>query len=230
MCTHSYVTTVDTLHRITAYLTELLWPPRCAACGRGTQPACSGCLASLAPARSHRPSRYAYIDRLMSATSLTPVVESFVYALKYHGVHALALPLADRLCDLLCLRRETSAVFGPNPLIIPVPLHESRLRERGFNQADLLAQRIASTTAMILNTTSLTRIRPTHQQAKTSNRAERRDNMKGAFAVCDASAVLDRDIVLVDDICTTGATLEDCARALKEAGARTVSALVLAHG
>jgi predicted amidophosphoribosyltransferase len=83
---------------------------------------------------------------------------------------------------------------------------------------------------MILNTTSLVRVRPTHQQAKTSNRAQRRDNMSGAFAVQDTHAILDRDIVLIDDICTTGATLDECAHALKEAGARTVSAIVVAHG
>lgn len=230
MCTHSCVTAVDTIQRIATYLTELLWPPRCAACGHTTKIACATCLASLVPPRRSQAHRHEYLDRLVSATSLTPTVESFVYALKYRGVRALATPLADRMCDLLSLRRDAVAMFGPNPLIVPVPLHASRLRERGFNQADLLAGRIASTTAMILNTTSLVRVRPTHQQAKTSNRAQRRDNMSGAFAVQDTHAILDRDIVLIDDICTTGATLDECAHALKEAGARTVSAIVVAHG
>lgn len=220
---------MDYLHRFTTFLIELLWPHRCSACGQGSSVACARCLWSfVAPAPSKL--RFRYLDSLHIATSLTPTVQSFVYTLKYRGVRDLAAPLADRMCDLLAPRHSTRRLCGSNPLFIPVPLHSTRLRERGFNQAELLARRLTTTIAMPLDITSLIRSRATHQQAKQSHRSERFTNIEGAFAAPENAAILNRDIVLIDDVATTGATLDDCARALKSAGARTVSAIVLAHG
>ncbi len=221
---------MDYLHRITTYLTELFWPAHCAGCNRVGAFACAACLRKLTLPAPRRYPVFTDLDRLIAATSLTDTAQSFVYALKYRGVQSLAAPLADRICDLINLRPDTATLFGSNPIIIPVPLHGTRLRERGFNQAELLARRIATNAAMLLDTTSLIRTRPTGQQAKQAGRAARRDNMEGAFAVLNSAAVANRDIVLIDDVCTTGATLQDCARALKESGARSVSAIVLAHG
>jgi ComF family protein len=167
---------------------------------------------------------------LLCAISLDDSAGAFIHAMKYLSVQSLAAPLTDRACDLLALRHDTASLFGACPLIVPVPLHASRLRERGYNQAELIARRVAVITAMPICATALSRIRPTGQQVKTSGRSERRENMRGAFVVTDGVAVVDRDIVLVDDVTTTGATLEDCARALKEAGASSVSAITLAHG
>jgi ComF family protein len=170
------------------------------------------------------------LDRVIAATALAPTTERFIYALKYRGVQGLATPLADRLCALICLRPETRTMFGENPLVVPVPLHRSRMRERGYNQAHLFAERIAQTAAMPLEADVLVRIRATHQQVKTTGRAARRENMHGAFSVVDSGPIRDRDVVLIDDVTTTGATLDDCARALREAGARSVSALTFARG
>jgi len=223
---------MDTLRRIIASLAELLWPARCAGCGRVGSFACDACLQGLCPARIHQGllAQNTNLNRLIPATPLTKTAEAFVYALKYRGVQALAPLLANRMCDILALRRDTVGVFGANPLIIPVPLHTSRLKERGFNQAELLARRIATTTMMPIDITSLIRTRATGQQAKQSGRAQRRDNMEGAFAVIHQTDITNRDIILIDDVCTTGATLNDCARALHDGGARSVSAIVFAHG
>jgi len=169
-------------------------------------------------------------DRVIAVTVLEGAVEPFVHAFKYRNLPGLAVPLADRLCTLAGLRPATREMFGSNPLIVPVPLFPTRLRERGYNQAELLAHRIAAVAAMPCATDRLVRIRATPPQVGTSGRAQRRDNMQGAFAVPASADVRDRDIVLVDDVTTTGATLDDCARALKEAGARSVAALTLAHG
>ena len=220
---------VDTLRLLIKSIVELLWPARCVACRQGSGFACPACLAQIAPAW-RRPPVFEHLDRFVACSALSETTEAFVYALKYRGLQDLATPLADRMCDVLALRQTTRALFGTNPLIIPVPLHPTRLRQRSYNQADLLARRIASVAAMPMDATSLARTRATDQQVKQADRGARRDNMKGAFAVIDTATVTGRDIVLIDDVSTTGATLDDCARALKASGARTVSAIVLAHG
>jgi ComF family protein len=225
---------VDYLNRLKTWLIDTIWPKRCTSCGRLGSVACSVCLDLLAPLTPQRcpgcqrPSRMGIpcsacrdrvaMDRLIAATSLTEVSESFIYALKYRGIRELAEPLAVRLCDLVQVRPDMASLFGSNPLVMPVPLHSGRLRERGFNQSELLAHRIAAFSAMPLVTGALIRKRATGQQVRTASKAERRENMQGAFTVTDAAAVTGRDVVLVDDVVTTGATLEDCARALKEAG------------
>jgi ComF family protein len=158
------------------------------------------------------------------------LIEQAIYALKYRGMHQVATPLGDWMAHTVGVHRETALMFGSNPLIVPVPLHPSRLRERDYNQAALLARRIAIASAMPLEESALIRVRRTGSQVKTHTRTERLDNMRGAFETPRTASVADRDIVLIDDVYTTGATLEDCARALKEAGARSVSAIVLAHG
>jgi len=237
---------VDYLNRFAQWLIETVWPTRCASCGRIGAVACNDCLKLLTPLSPlrcpgcQRPSRggrscsacrsRTFIDRAVAATAFTDTAEAFIHSLKYRGVRALCGPLSLRLCDIIHTQQETQAIFATNPTVIPVPLHAIRLRERGFNQAELIAQHIARITAMPLDTTSLVRIRETGQQVRTSGRIERRENMLGAFGVSEVHRIEGRDILLVDDVVTTGATLEDCARALKEAGARSVSALTFAHG
>ena len=121
------------------------------------------------------------------------------------------------------------------PLIVPVPLHPVRRRERGFNQSDLLAAglaralgRSAGRRAARVDRACLRRKRPTPPQTGLSV-AARRQNLRGAFEVVEPSAVRGRCIVLVDDVMTTGTTLSACARALKRAGAAQVMGVTLAR-
>jgi ComF family protein len=113
-------------------------------------------------------------------------------------------------------------------LIIPVPLHRERLRWRGFNQAVLLARPLARARGIPLDVDALCRHRPTQPQAGLAAVA-RRPNMRGAFSVRRREAVAGRSILLVDDVYTTGATVNECARVLRGAGARRVDVLVLAR-
>lgn len=113
-----------------------------------------------------------------------------------------------------------------NVTVVPVPLHPKRLSERGFNQAQLLGKRVARDTSWPLSNL-LCRSRATKTQTNLT-REQRRTNVSGAF-VCRGD-VAGKDILLVDDVITTGATLEECAKVLKRAGARRVQALVVARG
>lgn len=115
-------------------------------------------------------------------------------------------------------------------VVIPTPMHRSRLAERKYNQSALLAAQFCRETGARYEPFALERIRPTPPQAALSEEARRR-NVVGAFAVTGAAAacVVGADVILVDDVLTTGATLAACARALKKSGARQVTALVIAR-
>ncbi|MFA6105790.1 MAG: ComF family protein [Patescibacteria group bacterium] len=122
---------------------------------------------------------------------------------------------------------EANLYFENNTMLIPVPLFWRRERERGYNQANILAQILAEVSKKEPVLHALTRVRPTLQQAKL-NRAERQINVLNAFE-WRASYVPER-VVLVDDVYTTGATMKECASVLKQAGVKKVSGFVLAHG
>lgn len=145
--------------------------------------------------------------------------------------------LGARLGELLATTWDSlpQATEFDSPLLVPVPLHPSRRRERGFNQSELLAAGLARAlerrragAAPQVAKDGLRRKRATPPQTGLSV-AARRENLRGAFAVIKPDAIRGRMIVLVDDVMTTGATLSACARALKSAGAAQVLGLALAR-
>lgn len=192
-----------------------LAPPLCDTCGEplpswrvlsvehGRCPRCRRRPGSIAKSRSIG----AYEGRL----------RSIVHALKYEGRRSLARRLAQ-------LMRERGAdVLDGADLVVPVPLHRSRLRSRGFNQAADLARHLG-----VPLTHALRRTRATASQADLPA-SRRHANVRDAFTLRTADAIAGACVVLVDDVCTTGATLEACAGVLKQAGAREVRALTAAR-
>ncbi|MCJ7508243.1 MAG: hypothetical protein MUO85_05870 [candidate division Zixibacteria bacterium] len=111
--------------------------------------------------------------------------------------------------------------------LIPVPLHPSRKRKRGFNQSEILALEISQKLSLPTLKDVLKRKKRTKDQT-TLNAKEREENVKGAFSIRDEDKILDKQIILVDDVMTTGATLKECARTLVEAGAREIVGLTVA--
>lgn len=204
------------------WITDLLFPSRCIGCNALGADICEQCLHSLKPLKNQH-------GWIVATAPLSGIVEAAVYALKYRGMQQLAEPLGNWMAGAIGLRRDTAEMFGFNPLIVPVPLHPRRLRERGYNQAALLARRIAVIAAMPINEQALSRVRHTDSQVKTSSRMERLENMRGAFSANNPDVVRGHDIILIDDVCTTGATLTDCARALRAANASSIHAIVLAR-
>ena len=149
------------------------------------------------------------------------LVLGFKHGDRTHGAPAYGRWMARAGAELL---READ-------LVVPVPLHWLRLFRRRYNQAALLAQAVARTAGVPVAVDLLARRRPTPSQGHLSAMAARRRNVRGAFAVRPGRAELvkDRRIVLVDDVLTTGATAESCARTLLRAGAAAVDVLVLAR-
>lgn len=113
--------------------------------------------------------------------------------------------------------------------IVPVPLHPRKQRQREFNQAEYLAKALGKSLNIPVAKRSLRRVKDTSTQTKLSAEA-RSKNMRGAFAVRDASVFAGKRLVLLDDVFTTGATLDSCAKALRGAGAKDVIALAVARG
>ena len=144
-----------------------------------------------------------------------------LHAFKFSGRRALASPLGD-----LATEQCAASLPGRIDALVPVPLARERERERGFNQSALLARRIGRRLAVPVRSGWLARVRSTRPQSDLSA-VERRANVRGAFRA--SHRVTDRHVLLVDDILTTGATLDACARALRAAGASRIGVLTVAR-
>lgn len=235
---------------ILAQLADWLYPRVCPGCGalsdRAGRHVCSACFAQLrlhdrslcetcgAPAEgevSHafvcgacRQDRPAY-DRARSAARYQGVLRGQLHQFKYGGALWLKPDLADLLLGCLEAHFEAGAV----DVVVPVPLHPARERERTYNQSAQLAREVAARLGRRLDGRSLVRVRRTESQTR-FDAAQRRANILGAFAVRRPAWVARRCVLLVDDVMTTGATLAECARVLKKAGARAVWAVTVARG
>jgi ComF family protein len=208
--------------RLFASLLDVLAPPRCVACealaplGSGYCAACGEPEALLDVAR--------HIDGVpvfAGARYAEPVI-SVIHRFKYGAAPELCAELAA-----LAVRGVEMLGVEPGDVWVPVPLHPLRLAERGYNQSALLARELSRLTRGSVDVRRLARLRNTEQQAKRNRRA-RSQNVSDAFAV-RSRASLQQRVVLVDDVVTTGATLEACIRALRAAGDHIVGCVAVAH-
>jgi ComF family protein len=212
-------------------LLDVLLPPTCPGCGREGEPICGHCRKQLErrldePAGvplgmpAHVP---AGIVQLEWCCSFNGAARASVHALKYDGEQRLVRPLSE----VMAARWGRASVGGD--ILVPVPVHAERRKQRGFDQAELLARGIGELLNMPVRC-ALARTGRTAAQHQLGKSA-RQSNVGGAFAVpaVAQSEVRGKWIVLVDDVVTTGATLAGCALALYDAGAFAVSALSLAR-
>jgi len=190
-------------------------PPVCDACGdplpswRTISVACNRC------PRCRRRARHVARGRAIGAYD--GALRAIVHALKYGGRRSVAKPLAALLAQ------HGAELLRDASVVVPVPLHRSRRRARGFNQAAEIARHLPVPSAHMLR-----RVRATPSQTDLPA-AQRHANVRDAFALRRGARVQDSVVVLVDDVSTTGATLDACARVLRAAGAREVHALTLAR-
>jgi ComF family protein len=204
---------------------DVLFPPRCLGCGFRGRWLCQTCIqtAARAPVAVTRPGRE--LDELASEYAFDGAVRKAVHRLKYGHAPHLAASLAPLLeasvSDLTDPRAQTP------DLIVPVPLHHRRVAERGYNQSALLALHLGDRLGSPVRAEALSRLRDTPAQTRLSA-AERRTNVRGAFEA-DPAIVQGRVVLLVDDVTTTGATMLECAAALRSAGATSVSGVTVAR-
>jgi len=228
---------MSVLERAIGATLDLVFPPQCALCRRAGAMLCGDCVEALPRADGPRcgrcwervrnrplcrycaesPPRYA---SLRSAFLMEGGARQLVHELKYGGMIAIAAPMADLLmegCDVEDV-----------DVVVPVPLHASRERSRGFDQAATLARHVAKRMRLPCERRAARRIRATAPQVKTMSREARRENVAGAFSA-QPGAVEGRRVLLIDDVATTGATLDACATALLDAGAASVRCATFAR-
>lgn len=162
------------------------------------------------------------LNKVFVATRYDGVVKKLVYGLKYEKLFSAG----DVLAELMLERIETEDF--KNFVIIPVPLHKSREKSRGFNQSEILSRKIAENLKLPIKNL-LTRVRETESQVGKS-KEERARNVEEAFSCVNKKFTKDKNMLLVDDVATTLSTLNECAKALKKSGAKKIYALVAAHG
>ena len=198
---------------------DLVFPPHCASCGKADELWCARCRQLLASYPLHRLERRLNPNLVVVSTGThSGILRTAIHAYKYEGVMDLAIPLAQRMMDTF----STSGSYVD--AIIPVPIHKERRRQRGYNQAELLAEQIAYRVNVPSMPDILVRYRDTASQVNLSAH-ERQQNVKDAFFVL--KPVQSQRFLLVDDVVTTGATLIACAEALIAAGAAAVTGLTI---
>ena len=204
------------LAKLTGGAVDLLFPQWCVGCGREGDFICPSCRLSLPlvvpplclkcgkpqPGGTLCPSCVSWsaeIDGIRSPFRFEGVIRQAIYQLKYSNLRALAATLAKLLHDYLA----TNPV--PGEVLVPVPLHEKRLRERGYNQSSLLVKELGKLSGLPVVDDCLTRKQPAPPQTRTSTVAERRSNVANAFA-CRDQRLRDKPVLLIDDVATSGAT------------------------
>lgn len=170
------------------------------------------------------------LDRIIAATEYkNPLIRDLIKNFKYHYVRELTKPLTQFL--IKSLAQCGILDFPHKAIVLPVPLYKTRVRARGFNQAELLAKGIAKHLNLAFKSNILKRIIPNQPQAKFRDDYEKRKkNIKGVFAINPEQPIEGKTIILVDDVATTGATLIEAAKILKKSSANEVWGLVVAKG
>lgn len=236
-----------TLSSLKNEILDLLFPPVCAGCKKEGEflcnlcekslilvpPKCFGC-GKLSPGTLRIPqgrtcrscreqtSVYAFISPFLYKQE---AVRELIHNLKYLRVYAISDVLSKLLCDYI---QYFKIQFPKNSVSIPLPLHPKRERTRGFNQSFLIAKSLSDVLDIPIYNGLLLRTKNTKPQIEL--RAEnRRTNIIGAFTISSPEKVRDKTVILLDDVKTTGSTLEEAARVLKDAGAKKIWAITIAH-
>ena len=227
----------EALPRLVSPALDLLFPLNCAVCNREGRVLCQGCEAALPRLEmpycsicaspgvaglcdwcaSTRPA----IDGIRAPYLMDGAVRDLVYGLKYRNLRAAAPDMGRLLSGYLQSNRV------PADVLVPVPLHGRRERERGYNQSALLARQLSKISGTPVAAKALHRTRNTPPQVSIAGHEERRHNIEGAFEC--RSPLGGRRVLLIDDVVTTGSTMSACAAALKTAGVSSVWGLAVAR-
>lgn len=216
---------------------DVIFPMACAGCGAHAQAICDDCLRVISyrglecffcGQKAENANICAYCKEKYPLESIVWLwrynnekTRAIIAAFKYRKRRALAPALASRMRIAIA-----QSNLPKNIIIVPIPLHKDKERERGFNQAALLAKNLG----IPINADVLMRAKATPPQARTHSRRERQAQIKNAFRVINKDTLAEKNILLIDDVATTGATLVEAASTLKKAGAAKIYAAVLAHG
>jgi len=231
----------------------MVFPVKCISCGKNGKDFCLICLSEVPPAERETAK---WIFPLYDYRH--PSIKKALWFLKYNGKKRLAKIFAEILYDEIIEELSELSIMENfcEPILIPIPLSAKRYRERGFNQAELICRELIKLSktnhlsppsaplsiskwrgvggeVLTLENNILIKPKETEHQARIHNRTERLKNIIGSFSIKNAeeniNKIKGRNIILIDDITTTGATLNEARKTLKQAGARKIIAFTVAH-
>ncbi len=212
---------------------QLVYPPVCLVCGNvvektgGLRHVCRNCLQKLKPVpqsfiRSKILGRIhpCFLDDLYAGLEFDKAVQSIIHQIKYEKMVRFAVQFSR-----WCRSEKLAAVPSDFDRVIPIPLHPAKEKERGYNQSVFISRGLFDDSRIA----GQDLIRRRHTRSQTAlNRSERQKNVADAFRVTDPEIIRDKKIILVDDVVTTGATMNECARVLKTKGAARITGVTLA--
>ena len=161
-----------------------------------------------------------HVDRVVVLLPYDSRTRSLIHGLKYYGTREIGIVLGEMIGQSL-----SSDSFPDNTTIVPIPLHDLKLRDRGYNQSEMIATGIMETTGLAVNTSLVERVKETGTQTKLTAE-ERQENVRDVFAFQGGKVLGGNDVIIVDDVLTTGATVSECARVLKENGVGRITVCV----
>jgi competence protein ComFC len=209
---------------VLSFFLDLIFPPACVTCDDIGGYICLKCYQSMKFFREDIPIDLSSpsLDSLHACTLYESTGKNFIKTYKFGCAYALAPTIGEIMFEQM--------KKPPIDLLVPIPLHRSRIRERGFNQAELIAKHLSRRWNIPLHN-ALIRSRATSPQAQL-DRQERLTHLSDAFTMSPSSVehIRDKVIGLIDDVATTGTTLNECAKVLKKCGAKNVDGIVFAHG
>ncbi|MDI6591448.1 MAG: ComF family protein [Patescibacteria group bacterium] len=211
------------------FILDLLFPKFCLGCQKEGDYLCEDCKATLEVSSFHQKYSTGNLADLYFAVSYQkPLIKNLIQKFKYQPfVKELAKTLSSLIIDHFQLMEKLpdfSEFF-----LIPIPLEKKKLKQRGFNQTEEIAKELLRFLNIQILSNVLIKIKETLPQVEL-NDEERKENIKGAFCCRDREKVRGRKILLIDDVYTTGSTLEEAAKVLREAGAKEVLGIVVARG
>lgn len=235
---------------------DLLFPIKCVVCEKETEKGknkliCTDCLKTLSPSLNFycplceartadaklcfscnliigNTENKFYLDRAIYPFSYKDKpIQKIIKAFKYHFIKDLKIPISRLMTGYL--EKIKKQINLDDSILMPVPLHKKKFNQRGYNQSELIVSGIAKYLNAETANDCLSKIKSTKDQASLKEN-RRLENLKGAFLCVKPWLVSGRKIILIDDVYTTGATMQECARVLKEAGAKEVTGLVIARG
>jgi len=232
--------------KIKNFLLDIFFPKFCVGCGKEGIYLCEDCKSCLEISEQvfclcEKPNRliqngkcnkckFKKLDGLYLAVSYkNQLVKKIIHQFKYEP---LIKELSESLTDLIIthfLLLNKVDDFWKDKILIPIPLYITKLKRRGFNQAEEIAKNLSNAFKAPLLNDCLIKIKETPAQMELSEK-ERKENLKGAFEVKEKERIKNQKIILIDDVYTTGATMEEAAKILKEAGAKEVWGIVIARG
>ncbi len=216
------------LKKIGQFLLEIFFPKFCLGCQKEEEYLCSDCKELLEILRIHRKHKTKYLsDLYFPLVYKKPLTKKLILSFKYKPfLKDLSSTLASLILDHLKLIEEEKNFS--DFILIPIPLEKKKLKWRGFNQSEEIGKKLAENLKIPILSNVLFKIKETLPQVELSEK-ERRENIKGCFLVKNKDLIKNKKILLLDDVYTTGSTMEEAARVLKKSGAKEIVGMVLAR-